>query len=79
MNNIDKDAIAERVRVLRAQKHIKQVDISEITGIKRQTLSMIERGEQFPTIPQIAALADLFGVTTDYLIRGKDFDKRLIA
>jgi transcriptional regulator with XRE-family HTH domain len=56
--------------VLRAQKHLKQADITAITGIKGQTLSMIERGEQFPTIPQIAALSSAFGVSTDYLIMG---------
>jgi transcriptional regulator with XRE-family HTH domain len=68
--NTDKTAIAERVRVLRAQRRIKQIDIAEKTGIKRQTLSMIERGEQYPTIPQIVALADFLGVTIDYLACG---------
>lgn len=72
---IDKLAIAERVRVLRAQKHIKQIDIADKTGIKRQTLSMIERGEQYPTITQIAALAELFDVTIDYLACGIDNKK----
>lgn len=68
--NVDKLAIAERVRVLRAQKHLKQADITARTGIKGQTLSMIERGEQFPTIKQIAELSSVFEVSTDYLIMG---------
>jgi transcriptional regulator with XRE-family HTH domain len=73
--NTDKTAIAERVRVLRAQRHIKQIEIADKTGIKRQTLSMIERGEQYPTIPQIVALADLFGVTIDYLACGNESER----
>lgn len=76
--NIDKLAIAERVRVLRAQKHLKQADITAKTGIKGQTLSMIERGEQFPTIKQIAELSNVFEVTIDYLVRG-DNNERLSA
>lgn len=68
--DVDKSAIAERIRVLRAQKNLKQTDITAKTGIKGQTLSMIERGEQFPTIKQIAELSNVFGVSTDYLIIG---------
>lgn len=70
MVTIEKTDIAERLRVLRAKLRAKQGDISAATGIKYQTLSMIERGEQYPTIPQIAALSTFFGVTTDYLIKG---------
>lgn len=68
--NVNKSEIAERIRVLRAQKHLKQTDITAKTGIKGQTLSMIERGEQFPTVKQIAELSNVFGVSTDYLIIG---------
>jgi transcriptional regulator with XRE-family HTH domain len=67
----DKLEIAERIRVLRAKKHLKQNEIAKILGIKGQTLSMIERGEQYPTIPQISAIANFFEVSTDYLLLGK--------
>lgn len=70
--NIDKTDIAERLRVLRAKKHIRQAEIAESLGIKQQTLSMIERGEQYPTIPQLAQLAEYFQVSTDYLICGSE-------
>ncbi len=68
--DIDKSAIAERIRMLRAQRKVKQVELVKI-GIKNGTLSMIERGDQMPTIPQIAALSDFFGVSIDYLVMGK--------
>lgn len=73
--NTDKTYIAERIRVLRAQKHIKQTEIADSLGIKRQTLSMIERGEQYPTIQQLVSIADYFDVSTDYLIKGVDSDR----
>ena len=68
--NVDKLAIAERIRMLRAQKKIKQVDLVSLIGIKNGTLSMIERGDQMPTIPQIAALSEFFNVSIDYLVKG---------
>lgn len=67
---IEKISIAERLRVLRAKNNVKQIELMQKSGIARQTLSMIERGEQFPTIPQIAALSDFFGVSIDYLVKG---------
>lgn len=70
--NVEKSNIAERLRVLRAQRNVKQTDMTRQIGIARQTLSMIERGEQFPTIPQIAALSDFFGVSIDYLVKGSN-------
>jgi transcriptional regulator with XRE-family HTH domain len=49
---------------------VKQVDVMGKTGISNQTLSMIERGDQLPTIPQVAALSDFFGVTIDNIVKG---------
>jgi transcriptional regulator with XRE-family HTH domain len=68
--NVEKSNIAERIRVLRAQRMVSQTEMTQKIGIARQTLSMIERGSQFPTIPQIAALSDFFGVSIDYLVKG---------
>ena len=67
--NTEKTAIAERIRLLRVQKRIKQIEITEKLGIKGQTLSTIESGGQYPTIPQLVALSDFFGVSLDYLVR----------
>lgn len=73
--NIEKSSIAERLRVLRAKRNVKQTDMTREIGIARQTLSMIERGEQFPTIRQIAALSDFFGVSIDYLVKGSNYSE----
>jgi len=70
--NVEKSIIAERIRVLRAQKMVSQTEMTQKIGIARQTLSMIERGSQFPTIPQIAVLSDFFGVSIDYLVKGSN-------
>lgn len=69
-DTINKDAVAERIRVLRATKKISQTEIAEKLGIRYGTLSTIERGRQFPTLPQIAALSDFYGVSIDYLVKG---------
>ncbi|MGA9173778.1 MAG: helix-turn-helix transcriptional regulator [Thermoactinomyces sp.] len=61
----------QRLRFLREQRGLTQVDLAKKTGIKNHTLSNYERDERFPTPDSLAKLADFFGVTTDYLLYGK--------
>lgn len=62
--------IGERVRELRNKNGVKATFVASKIGISQPHLSMIEREKQLPTIPQLIALSDFFGVTTDYLLKG---------
>ena len=57
-----------RIRDLREDRDLRQVDVSEAIGIDQRTLSNYETGKTNPESFAIIKLADFFGVTADYLI-----------
>jgi transcriptional regulator with XRE-family HTH domain len=42
--------------------------VSELCGLGRDTLRRYEQGSQVPGAEALAALADYYGVTTDWLL-----------
>lgn len=64
---------AKRLRQLRERKHMKRCVLAELCGMNKSMISRYERGEMEPKATALAALADFFGVTTDYLL-GRDED-----
>lgn len=57
-----------RIRDLREDRDLRQIDVSNATGIDQKTLSNYETGKTNPDSYSIIKLADFFNVTTDYLI-----------
>ncbi len=59
----------ERVRQLRQEKQMTQVDMAEGMGLlSRFSCIHYERGTREPNVERLIALADLFGVSLDYLV-----------
>ena len=60
----------ERIKTLRAEKGITQVELARVIGMGGQssTLGMWELGRSTPSVPHLIRLADYFGVTLDYLL-----------
>lgn len=57
-----------RIKELREDKDLRQVDVSIATGIDQRTLSNYETGKTNPDSFSIIKLANFFGVSTDYLL-----------
>ena len=57
-----------RIRDLREDMDLRQIDISNATGIDQKTLSNYETGKTNPDSHSIIMLANFFQVTTDYLL-----------
>lgn len=57
-----------RIRDLREDMDLRQVDVAKATGIDQKTLSNYETGKTLPDANSLCALADFFGVTIDYLV-----------
>lgn len=57
-----------RIRELREDRDLRQIDVSNATGIDQKTLSNYETGKTNPDSYAIIRLADFFGVSTDYLL-----------
>lgn len=58
----------KRLRRLREKKRISRVVLSELCGLSKNAVARYERGERQPTTEALCALADYFGVSTDYLL-----------
>lgn len=57
-----------RIRDLREDMDLRQVDVAKATGIDQKTLSNYETGKTNPDSYALIKLADFFGVTIDYLV-----------
>lgn len=66
---------AEKLIGLRKSKGWSQEELGDKLGVTRQTVSKWELGSTTPEMGKIAALSELFGITTDELIKGKTPEK----
>lgn len=57
----------ERLKELRKNKGLKQQEIAELLGVKRNTYSDWENGKTEPSFENLIKLADLLEVTLDWL------------
>jgi transcriptional regulator with XRE-family HTH domain len=62
------ERIGERIRLARAKKDWNQSDLARALNKPRQHISQIEQGKQQPRAELLIELADVLGVTTDYLL-----------
>lgn len=60
--------IGEKIRKLRREKNLTQEEIAAHLGISFQAISKWERGDGYPDITLLPALANYFGVSVDELI-----------
>ena len=61
-----------RIRELREDRDLRQVDVASATNIDQKTLSNYETGRTNPDSWAIIKLAEFFGVTCDYLLGVSD-------
>ena len=59
----------EKLQTLRQKAGMSQDALAEKLSVSRQAVSRWERDETMPETDKVVLLADLFGVTTDYLLR----------
>lgn len=63
--------IANRVKDLRKSRDLTLAQLSEVSGVSRSTLSLIERQETSPTAAVLNKLADAFGISLPILFAGE--------
>ena len=68
----------ERLKQLRGEKGLTQQEVSDAVGVARETYARYESGARTPDIDMLSRLADLFGVTTDYLLGRTDIPNAYI-
>lgn len=64
-----------RLKKLRLDFNMTQADLAKKLGVSNQTLLNWENGIYEPKIAQLIKLADIFGVTIDYLVERKSINE----
>jgi len=62
------DILSEKIKSLRLSCNYSQVDVAEKLSVTKQTISNWENNNIQPSVDMLVKIADLFGVTTDYLL-----------
>jgi len=60
--------LSEKIKTLRVQKGLSQAQIAERLNISKNSVSVWEAGASSPSLIHLARLAQIFGVSTDYLL-----------
>ena len=63
--------LGNNIKELRKQKHLTQKDLAKLMHVSQQTIGAWETERAIPGSDTLALLANLFNVSTDYLL-GRD-------
>ena len=63
------------LRNVRKSKGYSQLKVAMDLNISREALSYYENGQRCPNLDMLVSLSEYFGVSIDYLITGKEFEK----
>jgi len=62
--------LGEKLRHLRLQRNMSQADLARQLGLARQAfISNLESGRKYPSLKTIVKMSELFGISTDYLLK----------
>lgn len=61
--------LGEKLARLRKARGMSQEQLAAALGVSRQAVSKWELGEAVPDVSRVVAMSELFGVTTDYLLK----------
>lgn len=67
-----KRTLGEALKAHRTQCHMTQEFVAESLGVSRQTVSKWENGTADPSTTNLLALAKLYGVAAEELLRGSE-------
>lgn len=68
-------SFAERILYCRKKAMLSQEELASKLGVSRQAVSKWETGESIPDMNNLAALAEIFDVSLDWLIKGDEEKK----
>ncbi|MGX9293064.1 helix-turn-helix domain-containing protein [Bacillus sp. A015] len=71
--------LGDRIRSLREKNNLTQEQMAKKIGISRGTYAHYEINKRRPDYETLIKIADLFNVSTDYLLRGEEHYKDLAS
>ncbi len=63
------------LKIIRKQKKYSQLKVAMDLNISREALSYYENGKRNPDLQMLRILSSYFGVSIDFLVNGKEFEK----
>lgn len=70
-----KNTVAKNITELRLLNNMTQMELAEKLNYSDKTISKWERAESSPDISILVEIADLFGVTLDYLVKSENIEE----
>lgn len=64
--------LGERILRLRKESHMSQEELAECVEVSKQSVSKWELDKAVPNVEKVIRLCDVFGISTDYLLKGTD-------
>lgn len=71
--------LAEKIMGLRKRMGWSQEELTQQLGVSRQSVSKWEAAQSIPDVTKITQMSELFGVTTDYLLKEGADDSEIIT
>lgn len=68
MIEINMKEIGKRIKELRLEQNMTQTDLAKVVGVATNTVTQYEKGTSKVSIDVLVNLADVLGVSTDYLL-----------
>ena len=69
--------LGEKITKLKKIRKMSQVELAEKTGISRDAISKYERNDVSPSVEYAKRIADILGVSLDYLVSDSDQEEAL--
>lgn len=70
--------LGDKITMLRKQKNLSQGDLADKIGISRDAIGKYERGDIMPTADKAKKMADILGVSLDFLMSDAAKEEALI-
>ena len=64
-----------RIHELRMEHHLQQAELAEMVGVRRETISALERGKYNPSLRLAMDIANVFGLTVEDIFKFVDDDE----
>lgn len=64
--------LGEKIYKLRTERGLSQEALGEKLGVSRQSVSKWETDQSIPELDKIVAVSEIFGVSTDYLLKERE-------
>ena len=74
--NMDEKTGLVGLKKIGKQKKLNQLKVALDLKISREVLSHYENGKRSPDLQMLRKLSEYFDVSIDYLVNGREFDKK---